>query len=1048
MKRIRLRAANSFLIMIVALLVAVLFPGQASADSSPDWSPMTSGTTHSLHAVWGSSSSDVFAVGGGGIILHHSAAAQAELANVQSAVVAMMVANGLSALPNPVTVATNDMTAFPDPDYSLYPDYLLESTTIGTYTCDADGTVTQVTAGDEWSSMTSGTTSHLRGVWGSSSSDVFAVGGGGIILHYSAAAAQAELANVQTAVVALMADVGLGTLPNPVTAATNDMTAFPDPDYSLYPDYLLESTTMGTYTCDADGTVTQVTAGDDWNSMTSGATHPLYAVWGSSSSDVFAVGDYGTILHYDGSSWSPMTSGTTSHLRGVWGSSSSDVFFVGGGGIILHYSAAAAQAELANVQSAVVALMADVGLGTLPNPVTAATNDMTAFPDPDYSLYPDYLLESTTIGTYTCDADGTVTQVTAGDEWSSMTSGTTHPLYAVWGSSPSDVFAVGGGGTILHYSGAAQTELANVQTAVMALMADVGLGTIPNPVTTATNDMTAFPDPDYPLYPDYLLESTTIGTYTCDADGTVTQVTAGDDWSPMTSGTTHSLHAVWGSSSSDVFAAGSGGTILHYSGAAPDELANVQTAVVAMMVANGLSALPNPVTVATNDMSAFPDATSACGIDKVNDLDGNAYQAGLDKDGFLLYGHDITADGAQTGLINYMAVQATMGTYTVDASGTVTQVTTGDHWSAMSSGTTSDLYAVWGSSSSDVFAVGDYGTIPHYGPPAQAPPTADAGGPYTVDEGGSVTLDGSGSFAPDGYIVLYEWDLDNDGQYDDATGVTTDAVLDDNGSFIVGLRVTDEFGASDTDVAEATVNNVAPTVGPISAPIDPVAVGTSVTASADFTDAGVLDTHTALWDWGDGTTSEGTVGETNGSGSVTGSHAYTATGVYAVTLMVTDDDGGSGQSGFTYVVVYDPSAGFVTGGGWIDSPEGAYTSDPSLTGKANFGFVCKYQKGADIPSGETQFQFKVADLNLHSTSYQWLVIAGAKAQFKGSGTINGSGDYGFMLTATDGEIDGGGGVDKFRIKIWDTQTGEVIYDNGIGDATQAIGGGSIVIHSK
>jgi hypothetical protein len=148
-----------------------------------------------------------------------------------------------------------------------------------------------------------------------------------------------------------------------------------------------------------------------------------------------------------------------------------------------------------------------------------------------------------------------------------------------------------------------------------------------------------------------------------------------------------------------------------------------------------------------------------------------------------------------------------------------------------------------------VFGVKPFPTILHYGPPAQVPRTADAGGPYTVDEGGSVTLDGSGSFDPDGYIVLYEWDLDNDGQYDDATGATTDAVFDDNGCLIVGLRVTDEFGASDTDVAEVTVNNVAPTVGPISAPIDPVAVGTSVTASADFTDPGVLDSHTALCDW-------------------------------------------------------------------------------------------------------------------------------------------------------------------------------------------------------
>ena len=52
-------------------------------------------------------------------------------------------------------------------------------------------------------------------------------------------------------------------------------------------------------------------------------------VWGSSNSDVFAVGDGGTILHYDGSTWTTMNSGTNYSLTGVWGSTSSDVFAVG-----------------------------------------------------------------------------------------------------------------------------------------------------------------------------------------------------------------------------------------------------------------------------------------------------------------------------------------------------------------------------------------------------------------------------------------------------------------------------------------------------------------------------------------------------------------------------------------------------------------------------------------------------------------------------------------------------------------------------------------------
>src|SRR5205814_1739871 len=72
-------------------------------------------------------------------------------------------------------------------------------------------------------------------------------------------------------------------------------------------------------------------------------------------------------------------------------------------------------------------------------------------------------------------------------------------------------------------------------------------------------------------------------------------------------------------------------------------------------------------------------------------------------------------------------------------------------------------------------------------------------------------------------------------------------------------------------------------------------------------------------------------------------------------------------------------------------------------------------------------------LAFHSTSYDWLVVAGSKVQFKGSGAINGAGDYGFMLTAVDGDLKGGD--DTFRMRIWDTATGVVIYDNQLAAAT-------------
>jgi hypothetical protein len=245
------------------------------------------------------------------------------------------------------------------------------------------------------------------------------------------------------------------------------------------------------------------------------------------------------------------------------------------------------------------------------------------------------------------------------------------------------------------------------------------------------------------------------------------------------------------------------------------------------------------------------------------------------------------------------------------------------------------------------------------------------------------------------------------------------------------------------------------------------AVGTPMTFSGVFSHAEMLDPSATVWTFthivGTQTTTESrpaTVLATNGAGTVVDNFVFDndathqdGPGVYTVTLTVTDSETGATTSEANTFVVYDPSEGFVTGGGWIDSPAGAYPADPLLTGKATFGFVSKYQKGSNIPTGQTEFQFKVADLNFHSSSYQWLVVAGARAQYKGTGTINGQGNYGFLLTVIDGQINGGGGIDKFRIKIWDQTSGMVVYDNQLeagDDATPstALGGGQVVIHKS
>lgn len=143
--------------------------------------------------------------------------------------------------------------------------------------------------------------------------------------------------------------------------------------------------------------------------------------------------------------------------------------------------------------------------------------------------------------------------------------------------------------------------------------------------------------------------------------------------------------------------------------------------------------------------------------------------------------------------------------------------------------------------------------------------------------------------------------------------------------------------------------------------------------------------------------------------------------------------------------VYDGAV--VAGLGWVDSPAGSL---PYMTnsGRAGFAFASKYPQTGTVPVGVTGFTFQAGNLRFTSARYEWLVIAGAQAQFTGVGKVNGAGDFRFLLTAIDGAVPGGGGVDRFQIQIWDrrntpnTNDDLLVYDNG--DAS-ALRGGSIVI---
>lgn len=259
------------------------------------------------------------------------------------------------------------------------------------------------------------------------------------------------------------------------------------------------------------------------------------------------------------------------------------------------------------------------------------------------------------------------------------------------------------------------------------------------------------------------------------------------------------------------------------------------------------------------------------------------------------------------------------------------------------------------------------------------------------------------------------------------------------------------LGLSATPAQMATVGPSPNLVIIMSDPADGVvAVGTDINVTAVFTDPPPAVVN-VTWSWGDGSadsTCSWSVCEFDEiAGNPVYSHSYSEAGVYTVQAIVAYSSYEPDISTFDVIVSdtdYRPTGGFVTGSGWIDSQAGAYKPDTTPTGKAKFDFVSKFKKGAKVPTGNTEFVFEAGDLNFYSSSYQYLRVNrgdDAGAQFMGTGTINGEGDYRFMLWAGDGS------PDTFRIKVWSKVDGvrDIVYDNGL---DQEIGGGSIVIHKK
>jgi hypothetical protein len=446
-----------------------------------------------------------------------------------------------------------------------------------------------------------------------------------------------------------------------------------------------------------------------WPPLTSNS---YFAVYGLGDDNVFAVGDFSRIAHYNGSTWFLTNAGFPAGFRDVWINSTTSGYAVGDLGVYKYNGTS--WSPVFNTGNAYYSCVwgsgaNDVWCGTSMNFISHWDGSSWSNASlPSYNYFSD-MWGTASNDIYAVGQSGNTSLGTVwhynGSIWTDVTPpGITNSVfYSVWGTASNNVYVVGDGTTIRRWNGsswAAMTTSGLPSNQLIAAIrgrsaSDIYAGFrdvvyhYNGSSWTNTDMMTSLQT--YPYIQDMWIGPTKL--FVVGETGTVASYD-GATWHNENGGPANTLQDVWTGGPQEAVAVGSSGLILEYDGTTVTD-----------------ASLPGMTNYLSGIAGSHDNLYVVGNGGKVLHYDGGGW-SDISDTGVNTYGlTDVWASGNEA--------------FAVGAYGTIVHIS-GTTLATMASGTTEELYGVWGSSRTDVFAVGTSGTILHYDGTAWS--AMDAGG--------------------------------------------------------------------------------------------------------------------------------------------------------------------------------------------------------------------------------------------------------------------------------------------------------------------------------